>query len=329
LVQRFRSSFRFVLVVMAFACALLGSSGVARADASSEAEALITKGVELREKGRDEEALGVFKQALAKSPTARARAQVALAEQALGMWVQAEADLTTALAMEDAWITKNRGALETALGVVRKHLGSLEVRGAENAEIYLDGARLGAGAGPFRAEAGKRQLEVRSTGFHSTTRSVEIPAGGVARETVTLVANQPASSASGSPIRNEDNGAKHETTEEDPGHGQRVLGWVFVGGGAALLATGVAGLLVRKGIVDDYNRACPGLGVAQPASCDDQVSSARTWLTVSIITLVGGSVAVGGGAVLVATAPSSPEKKAARVSCGTWGIAGITCAGAF
>ena len=69
---------------------LVFAAPFAHADAQSEADALITKGVGLREKGRDEEALDVFRQALAKSPSARARAQVALAEQALGMWVLAE-----------------------------------------------------------------------------------------------------------------------------------------------------------------------------------------------------------------------------------------------
>lgn len=307
----------------------------ARADES--ADALINKGLDLREKGKDEEALAMFKQALAKAPTARARAQVALAEQALGMWVQAEQDMTTALAMEgDAWIAKNRPALESALATVRKHLGSLEVRGAkEGAEVFLDGVRLGIGQGPFRVEAGKRTLEVRASGFHSTTRAVEIPAGGVARETVTLVAS---SSTTETPPAAEKPTASSERPvdvkkSDDDGHTQRLLGWVAVGTGAALLATGGAGLLVRKGIVDDYNRGCNGLGATtQPAGCDDQASSSRTWLTISIITLVGGTLFAGGGVVLVATAPSAEGAKTAgaatRASCAP-SLGGLVCAGTF
>ena len=42
-------------------------SGIAMAD---DNDALINKGIDLREKGKDDEALTVFKQALAKSPTA-------------------------------------------------------------------------------------------------------------------------------------------------------------------------------------------------------------------------------------------------------------------
>ena len=72
------------------------------------------------------------------------------------MWVSAETDLVAALATDsDAWITKNRAALDGALGVIRRHIGSLEVRGADGAEILVDGAPVGVafviapGAGEF------------------------------------------------------------------------------------------------------------------------------------------------------------------------------------
>jgi len=328
-------------IAVAVCAALAFAAPVAHADASSDADALLTKGVELREKGRDEEALEVFRQALAKSPSARARAQVALAEQALGMWVLAETDLSAALASTgDPWITKNRGALEGALAVIQKRIATLEVRGAEQADVYVDGVRIGAGSGPFRVEAGKRTLEVRGAGFHSTTRTVELPPGGVARETVTLV---PSPAAAGSAPPPPAGGVPPEErsrpAQEDPGSGQRLLGWAFVGTGAALVATGGVGMFVRKGIIDEYNATtCPGLGAEQPKSCDDQVSASRTWLTVSLLTLVGGGAFAVGGLVLVATAPSAeaPSKSTAAsrpsLACSpTTAPAGmaIACAGRF
>jgi hypothetical protein len=335
---------RVIAIAVLVGGALLAAP--ARADSNSEAEALIVKGVELREKGRDEEALAIFRQALAKTPSARARAQVALAEQALGMWVLAETDLAAALATEgDPWIVKHKAALDGALAVVRKHLASLEVRGADKAEVYIDGVKVGSGAGPFRVEAGKRTLEVRATGYQSTTRSVELPAGGIARETVSLVAAPDAAPGAGPqngpPVAS--SGSQPDdrlrSQPDDPGHAQRLLGWGFVGVGVALLATGGVGMIVRKGIVDDYNATCPGLGVDQPASCDELVSSSRAWLTLSIISLVGGGVFAIGGGVLVATAPtarsanaSAPSNTAAatavRLSC-TPSLAGVACAGTF
>jgi len=320
------------LIALAFLAGAVLVAPVARADAASESEALIAKGVELRERGRDDEALTVFREALARSPSARARAQVGLAEQALGMWVLAEADLSAALAIDgDPWITKNRSALEGALAVVRRRVTTLEVRGAEHADVYVDGVKLGTGAGPYHVEAGRRTLEVRASGFQSTTRTVELPPGGMARETVTLVAatSSPteSSAASGRALV----AADERRPAEDPGAGQRLLGWAFVGTGAALLATGGVGLVVRKGIIDDYNAACPGLGVEQPASCDEQVSSSQTWLTVSILTLVGGGVFAAGGVVLVAAAPSGSKSTAGakpRLACAP-SAGGIACAGAF
>jgi hypothetical protein len=327
------------------ACSAHGTRALAGPD-DVEAEALINRGIELRERGKDDEALAVFKQALAKSATPRARAQVALAEQALGLWGAAESDLALALASEsDAWIAKNRAALEGALAVVRRHLGSLEVRGTEGAEVFLDGVRLGAlpATAPFRVEAGKRTLALRAKGFHPTARSIEVPAGGVARETVMLVALPDAASGANNGETNAGGGAARRSGDgqdfdHDPGRGQRLLGWAFAGVGGALLVTGGVGLLVRKGIVDDYNIKCPGLGAtAQPADCDSKIESARTWLTVSIVSLIAGGVFAAGGVTLAVTAPrardiASSGASGVRVGCAPSserGGASFTCSGAF
>lgn len=307
----------------------------AQARGPEDADALIARGVELREHGKDDEALAVFKKALATSPSPRARAQVGLAEQALGLWIAAESDLVLALgAVDDAWIAKNRGALEGALATVRRRLGSLEVRGTDGAEVVLDGVRLGVlpVTAPFRVEAGRRTLEIRAKGFHSTTRTLEVPAGGVSRETVSLVAltPDPVAATTGPGAA----GSNDTGRGGDPGSGQRLLGWVFTGTGAALVITGGVGLLVRKGIVDDYNIRCPGLGVGQPADCDSKIESARTWLTVSILTLVGGGIFAIGGLTLVALAPRREASAAGRVRVGCapsamGGGAAVTCSGSF
>jgi len=332
-------------VSVACAAALASSAHAPRARAAGpaeEAEALITKGIELRERGKDDEALVVFKKALATSASPRARAQVALAEQALGLWVAAEADLAQALATEaDPWITKNRAALEGALAIVRRHLGSLEVRGTpEGAEVVLDGVALGKlpASAPFRVEAGHRNLEVRATGYHATARTVEVPAGGVARETVALVAlpadGRGAGGAGLAPGAGGGDGAGAAAAEHDPGRTQRLLGWTLAGTGGALAITGAVGMLVRKGIVDDYNVQCPGLGAAQqPADCDQKIDSARTWLTVSIVSFVAGGVLMAGGLTLALTAPRAPAKTAASIGCAPSGMGagggGLACAGSF
>lgn len=317
------------------ACSARTSNALA-APPDDDAEALIARGIDLREHGKDDEALAVFKKALAKTPSPRARAQVALAEQALGLWVAAESDLVTALASEsDTWIVKNRAALEGALALVRRRLGSLEVRGTEGAEVVLDGVRLGTlpVSSPFRVEAGKRTLELRAKGFHPTTRAIEVPAGGVARETVTLVALAAETAPAGTGTA-PTGPARTTGMGEDAGRGQRLLGWAFAATGGALIVTGAVGLLVRKGIVDDYNVKCPGLGVGQPADCDDKIETARTWQTVSIVSLVGGGVFALGGLTLVLTAPrrETSASSGVRVGCtpsSVRGGAAFMCTGSF
>ena len=304
---------------------------------AADADTLIARGIDLREHGKDDEALAVFKKALAKTPSPRARAQVALAEQALGLWIAAESDLLLALAADsDPWIAKNRAAIEGALAVVRRHLGSLEVRGTDGAEVVLDGVRLGTlpAAAPFRVEAGKRTLELRAKGFHPTTRSIEVPAGGVARETVALVAQSPDSSGAMATSNGEAAGGGRDAERGDPGKAQRVLGFALAGTGVVPVATGIVGIFVRKGIVDDYNIQCPGLGATQPAGCDDKIASARTWLTVSIISLVAGGAFVVGGLTIVATAPHRPAiaTRGLRLACAPSSMlsgASLTCAGSF
>lgn len=304
---------------IALAVLLFGAS--ARAD-DAETEKLITRGVALREQGKDDEALAVFKKALDKSPSsARARAQVALAEQALGMWVAADADLSLALAADDPWIAKNRSALEGALAVVRRHVGSLEVRGPEGAEVFLDGVRLGTlpGAAPFRAEAGRRSLEVRAKGFHSTERTIEVPANGVARETVTLEPLSPSESSHEPSGKGSAPGVVVVTP--DTGASQRLLGWIFVGTGGALLVAGGAALLVRQGYVNDYNDNCNGIGATQTPDCQSKIDSSHTWMTVSLVGLIAGGAFAIGGAALVLTSPSS---EAPKVACAP-ALGGASC----
>jgi hypothetical protein len=290
---------------------------VARADATSDADALISRGLELREKGKDDEALALFRQAQQKAPSPRARAQVALAEQALGMWVPAETDLTAAIANDaDPWISKNRAALDGALGVIRKHIASLEVRGATSADVYIDGQKIGTGPGPYRVEAGRRTLEVRAAGYQPTSRAVELPAGGTARESVQLVVAPVVATA---PVKPSEPAPKRV---DDPGRGQRLLGWLFVGAGAALLATGGASVLVRKSYIDDYNASsCPGTGVRQPTQeCQDKLDRTQTWMTVAIISLIAGGASVIGGGVIIGTAPKSSTT--ASIACGPFGCVG-------
>src|SRR5437868_3732788 len=107
------SEFGRVRLVMA---ALLLVTVCPSSGSSEGVEDLLKKGIELRRNGRDREALAEFQRAAQIGRTPRVTAQIALAEQALGMWVEAESHMREALASaQDPWVAKNRAVLEGAL----------------------------------------------------------------------------------------------------------------------------------------------------------------------------------------------------------------------
>jgi hypothetical protein len=163
----------------------------AAADDASAAD-LLRAGVKLRHEGLDEAALALFERAAAIAPTPVARAQIALAEQALGRWLDAEAHLRVALdAEEDPWIVANRAALDLARDAIAGHLGWLTVDvGAPSADIHFGGHSIA----PFveaRVASGSGELEVRAAGYAPVERPIDVPPGEHTRLTIALEALRP------------------------------------------------------------------------------------------------------------------------------------------
>src|SRR5580692_7273665 len=130
------------LATLSLLAASLLVTGAAGAQDTTD---LVQQGVQLRREGHDVEALAVFARALAMDGTPRTRAQVALAEQALGFWLEAERDLSAALsAGEGPWFVQHREALNTALEAIRRRLATLSLEvNVEGAELWINGARAG------------------------------------------------------------------------------------------------------------------------------------------------------------------------------------------
>src|SRR5260221_9744241 len=112
--------------------ALLFTLGIPYAASAQarDAEAQIHQGMELRQHGDDEGALRVLHEVFEWSHSPHAEAQMALAEQALGHWVDAEAHLRESLTTtRDPWIQSHRPALQGAMNTIATHVGLLELRG--------------------------------------------------------------------------------------------------------------------------------------------------------------------------------------------------------
>jgi hypothetical protein len=316
-------------------------------------ESEYARGDAARAEHRDADALSLFEALYTRSQEPRALAQVALAEAALGRWLDAEAHLIEALtALRDAWITRNRMSLLATLETMRAHVGTLVVTSDDDrAEVWIEGRRVGAVSAPLHVLAGEVAFEVRAEGRTPVSRSVTVPPNAMARAEVRFTADetpattgpravevaQPAADASAAATRDEMTQSRSDDAAPpvDQGSTQRSLGWVGVGTGIALVAGGVAAWFLGRGAADAYNNdpSCPGVGApSQSDACASAQSTAATleplaWTAVG----VGSALAVT-GAILVGTAAgerratSSTAGRCAPV-VGVW--QGLACGVAF
>jgi hypothetical protein len=295
---------------------------------------LIDQGVALREQGRDEEALALFERAYEQTHAARALAQIALAEQALGRFVEAEAHLADALSHdEDAFIRRNREPLEGALAEIRERVGDLSVvGGVPGAEVIIGGQAVGVLPldAPVRVVAGSVAVEVRATGHERFIDTVQVRGGGSATVEAELVALASRSERD-EPVRGDGDGGQ---TPHDAGPG--APGWV-VPVGAGLAGAGLLGVAIGSGLMvvreeraqqrltcSDTDPACRA---AYGAGLDAEGGGIASYV-------IGGALVAGGATVLVLGltgalgADTQTEGDAVTLRCAP-GLLSLACAGRF
>src|SRR5579863_168662 len=165
----------FITIILA-AIARVGFA----ADDTAAADALITKGVELRREGKTLEAIDIFQRAEAIAPTPRSVGQLGLAETAVEHWSEAEAHLASSLATpQDVWVKKNRAALDQALELARTHIGQIALTGPAGAAIVISGKSVGTLplAKPIRVNAGPALVTATAPGFKQFEMSIPVEVG--------------------------------------------------------------------------------------------------------------------------------------------------------
>jgi hypothetical protein len=175
--RRSRSGIVCLAVIPLFLIAL--PARLAKADPVDD---LIEQGMKLRAEKKPAEALILFKQAHAISPSARTLAQIGLAEGTLHRWTEAETDVSAALGLHDTpWIEnkRNREALEQALTSIRHHIGSITIAGPKGVVVAINGQT--AGVLPLdhavRLPEGHVHIEGMAAGYTSGTADLELGGG--------------------------------------------------------------------------------------------------------------------------------------------------------
>ncbi len=322
------------------AAAMAFAPAVAQAQ-TPEVERLLRHGIELRQQGNNAEALAEFQRAHQLANTPRTLAQVALAEQALGRWVNAEMHLREALrSANDPWITRNRAALDGALGVIAQHVGQVMVRcDVDGAELWIGERRAGALplTAPLRVDAGEVEVSARS-GERRVSQRTRVSAGETAlvtlefgRQEATRGQETPVTVMTPPVVPHEEN-----VSTSRPGSTQRALGWIALVGGIAGLGVGATGTILREQAAQSYNdnNQCPGENappsVVQGPDCQGLLNDVDTYRALQLAGFVSGGVLSLTGIILLATAPSSQPRTTAHLQCGMGpGEFGVTCRGSF
>lgn len=244
------SALTLVPRLLAQAPATLDAPGAAPSE--SPREALIDRGIALREQARDEEALRVFQQAFALGRDGRVLAQIAFAEQAMGRWADAYLHLTASLAERaDPWVEEHRALLASELQKVAQSVGRLDVRtNVAVAKLTVDGKEVGITplSEPLIVTAGSVVVSAQASGYLPTTRHVTIYAGALSRTELVLVPEPTVARAASSE------------------RGRRVVrnpAWLYVAGAGALTALSSIGPWVRASRLYDALRD----DCSQPGSC--------------------------------------------------------------
>lgn len=312
-----------ILTLSTVVAIALGAPPALGDERAAAAEVEISRGVELRRARRDAEALEAFERAYRLAPSGRVRAQIGLAEQALGRWVAAERSLDAALSEpQDLWIAKNRDVLAASLALVAGHLATVDVTSnVDCASLYVDGELAGPLPRTVHVAAGVITLDATAPGYVTMRRSIEVDAGVVAREVLTLVPRL--SPSEGPPSRAALPFASPEPAPvAAPAGASRAWTVASFAGAGTFVGLGAAAMFARESSLKTYNEdatACPP--ATRSVTCSSQRAAVERWTTLAAVAFgVGGAMAVT-GVVLLVTAPKPGPSRAAWLSVGLTGVA--------
>lgn len=302
--------------LLASACLALVLA-LARPAAAADPEALIKRGNELRQQGRNEEALVLYKRAYASERTPRTAAQLGLAELATDRFVDAEAHLVEGLrARSDAFVVKYRATLEEALATVRSRVARIEVTGGpDGAEVIVNDRPVGRlpRTPPVAVDPGRVEVSVRREGFHPR-REVLVLAKGSSEILEVRLEPVPV------PVSPVDEGSGKKKN----GRTLRIAGLVTCAAGVVAIASGGALRLVAGGKQERIDRDALAGRPYDPANGDWP-----TFERASTVAFVAGGLALVGGGILWFVGRDTEDATGVTVAPTTHGGMQLTLSGRF
>jgi hypothetical protein len=303
---------------------------------------LIREGIALRKQNHDAAALEKFRQAHAIEPTARALAQIGLAEYALGKWVEASQHLREALeAKADQWIEKNRATLAQSLTKVDEHVGTLEILGGPGgATVSIDGVARGTLplVRPLTVAIGTVTIELTAGGYAPMRRTTVIRAREMTREFFEAAPVTPAAGvatpAGPGPISTTGSapGLAGADTEPASGSSRRMPLIIGAAGVAAVaLVLGVVEHASWQGKVSSFESMGCGIDLPQRGggNCSTLYDDGHRARTFAFVGYGAAAAFAGAAAVLYFTDPAR-SRKPARLACAIHaGSPGLACAVRF
>jgi hypothetical protein len=312
---------------------LLVFSTLADVACAQDVEELMSEGLRLRQEGNDAEAADRFRRAHEQGGGAQALAQLALAEQALGHWVDSADHLEAALTdTNDAWIRRHRRELSAALDTIHSHLGEVEIDGnVEGARVRIDGRDVGQLPLPHavRTEAGSMIVEAEADGYFPVQRQLTVSPGGLARVTLVLVerASEPTVEPPLAPepppltstrvpprIRH----VRHPPPPPSTGPRDFLLAGMVTSyaiTGLALVGL-IAAYAIREANIQIWNddSRCSPFGPGRDVACPAEGSAWRTAQDWEVASAIVGGVALASGVVFTIFYAITPEQSRATLA---------------
>ncbi len=307
----------------------LAAPSVARADPASDAKDLFAQGRDLRARGNCADAVGLFRKAVELYPAGLGSVRnLAECEEQLGHFASARRawlDLKRALVTDDepkyaGWSQDADQAAARLAPKIAKLTIDVNAVGPDGSaadpkavDVTLDGEPLALTllGTPLERDPGRHVVRAGGARVHEPQqKALDLAAGDTVRVALRVVvtpAKTDPNDVVPAPSGAEPAGSQPPPQDDDAEQARtkrRTIGWVAVGGGAALLVGAGISLVVRQSALNTVDNQCP-----KQVNCSPSLSSTQSQgQTASILfDVLGplGVIAAGVGAVLVITSKSA------------------------